>query len=188
MHRASLKKFMKKDMIEISSYEVVENLDDIIQNPVVYVSNKGQKNVQSDNFLVIQCGKCKGILTHSGYWINGWAFSYVINCKIEDNAEIICGCGNKVGVKNMQFEIDLDNAVITSFPQKSASLYEKFSEYVSRGIKLFKEIKIHDDEFLTHQEKTLEDLKNIVKDLEHVVSIIKNKYLQPSYKFNPDKF
>ena len=83
-----------------------------------------------DGFLIIQCAECPNIFTHSGYLLRGSAFTYAQELVVDpNNSELLCSCGNKVGIKQNEVFLLCNDAIqVNKFPEltiSSCAQYEK---------------------------------------------------------------
>lgn len=185
MHKVTRKNILNKEIIEILAYDILEISENILQNPVLFDNCKRNK---TEYFFIIQCKECRNVLTHAEYWIEELSFSYVANCKIGSNGEAICQCGRVIGVKGLEYEIDLEKTLITKFPQKIVTTYEEFSRYMGQEIGSLKKIKDSNEEYLRYQENRTNDLKNSVVDLERIITTLKSKFFKSNTKNDEKKF
>lgn len=158
----------------IEDFEISDTCYEIIGSPVMLCFKQKNKFIDEQGFSIVQCKRCKGVLTHTGYYIKNLSFSYGINCTVNELMQIICDCHCLLGVKLTYFNFESDFIVISKFPKLVLQSALSFSSFLNDSQSSIDDLKSSYADIIKNYEQRIEESKKSIRKL--------NKYIVKIYK------
>lgn len=159
----------------IKEFEVIENCTHIIGNPMILLTTRNNQCIDGNSFCVVQCRECKTVITHSGYSMKGLTFSYMIQCKVDNEMMVRCDCGNGLGTKMNYYVLAVENIIVTKFPKQILQNQTEFMNGLNGIHDSVKNLRMSNEAIINNFEERIEKNKKSIADINKVIGRIYKK-------------